>query len=225
MFLSEMAAIIMQSSGTVDKYVGDAIVAFWNAPLEVPDHAQRGVRAALQCQQRLEELAPEFEREFGLRIKMRIGLHTGSVNVGNFGSRDRFNYTMIGDAANLASRLEGANKAFGTDVLVSGETAAQLPGGHPLRKIADILVVGKKTVTTVYEPLSGQLSAQTQQALERYHSALEFFEAGDLERARDIFASLPHDPVVQRYLARIENTLSGHFRPESWHPEWNLTEK
>jgi adenylate cyclase len=225
MFLSEMAAIIMQSGGTVDKYVGDAIVAFWNAPLPVPDHAQRGVRAALACQRRLTELAPIFEKEFGVALKMRIGLHTGLVNVGNFGSRNRFNYTMIGDAANLASRLEGANKAFGTDILASAHTVQQLPREMARRKVADIIVVGKTNATSVYEPLTTERIASEEGRITTFNEGLTLFEAGELARAKEIFAKLPNDSVAQRYIERIIGELKGSFQKEQWTAAWCLSEK
>ena len=121
-YLSEMTDIIMDEGGTLDKYEGDAIIAFWNAPLAQADHAVRACRAALRCQRRLAELRRVFQQRTGASLRMRVGLNTGEVVVGNMGSRKRFNYTILGDAANLASRLEGANKAFGTETMVSGST-------------------------------------------------------------------------------------------------------
>lgn len=210
-FLSEMTEVILRSGGTVDKYVGDAIVAFWNAPLEVTDHATRGVLAALACQARLEELQEEFRRDFGVSIRMRVGLHTGVVSVGNFGSRERFNYTMIGDAANLASRLEGANKYFGTDVLVSAATRERVSSSVLFRKVADIQVVGKSEVTTVFEPYRA-----TTDFSPRYEEALELFEAGDWLRAAELFRTLPSDAVARAYLARIEREAGAPRAGTGW---------
>jgi len=216
-FLSEMTDIILKCGGTVDKYVGDAIVAFWNAPLQIPDHAGRAVEAALACQARLTELQDELMRDFGVSIRMRVGLHTGAVSVGNFGSRDRFNYTMIGDAANLASRLEGANKYFGTLTLVSGATRAQVKNGTAFRKVADIQVVGKSEVVTVFEPLppGGADPAA-------YRRALEIFEAGERDAALALFRTIPEDPVAKAYIARIEREAREGTNHRA---SWNLTEK
>jgi adenylate cyclase len=210
-FLSEMTEVILRSGGTVDKYVGDAIVAFWNAPLEVTDHATRGVLAALACQARLGELQEEFQRNFGVSIRMRVGLHTGVVSVGNFGSRERFNYTMIGDAANLASRLEGANKYFGTDILVSAATRERVGSGVLFRKVADIQVVGKSEVTTVFEPYRAATDFSP-----RYEEALELFEAGDRLRAAELFRTLPSDAVARAYLARIEREAGAPAKGTGW---------
>ncbi len=127
-YLSDMTDIILEEEGTVDKYEGDAIIAFWNAPLDQPDHALRACRAALRCQQRLQERSREFLERAGSPLRMRIGINTGIVVVGNMGSRRRFDYTVLGDAANLASRLEGANKAFGTGIMIAESTWVQTAG-------------------------------------------------------------------------------------------------
>ncbi len=121
-YLSAMTDIIQAEGGTVDKYEGDAIIAFWNAPLDIPDHAQRVVRAALECQRTLAEMRPAIRSRIGKDLLMRIGINTGPAVVGNLGSHTRFDYTMLGDAVNLAARLEGANKEFGTYTMISQAT-------------------------------------------------------------------------------------------------------
>ena len=150
-YLSEMTDIIMAEGGTLDKYEGDAIIAFWNAPLEQCDHAVRACRAALRCQRRLAELRPAYQERTGAALHMRVGLNTGPVVVGNMGSRKRFNYTILGDAANLAARLEGANKAFSTETMVAESTWRLASGQFRGRKLADLRVVGRKTAVAVYE--------------------------------------------------------------------------
>jgi len=126
-YLTAMTDIIQEEGGTVDKYEGDAIIAFWNAPLEQQDHAVRCVRAVLRCQAKLAEMRPKFKEIIGKDLKMRIGVNTGHAVVGNMGSHSRFDYTMIGDAVNLAARLEGINKQFGTYVLISESTMKKWP--------------------------------------------------------------------------------------------------
>ncbi|MBN2060002.1 MAG: adenylate/guanylate cyclase domain-containing protein, partial [Deltaproteobacteria bacterium] len=123
-YLSAMTDIILAEGGTIDKYEGDAIIAFWNAPLDVPDHAKRAVRSALLCGRKLSELRPGFRKRIGTDIYARIGINTGQVVVGNMGSNQRFDYTFLGDAGNLASRLEGVNKQFSTYLMVSEYTMA-----------------------------------------------------------------------------------------------------
>lgn len=224
-FLSEMTDIILRSGGTVDKYVGDAIVAFWNAPVLLADHAERAVKASLDCQRRLAELGDHFQKEFGVALRMRVGLNTGVVTVGNFGSRDRFNYTVIGDAANLASRLEGANKYFGTAVLFAASTHKALGGNVRSRKVADIKVVGKSEVVTIYEPIGngGEGEAERFAAFEQ---ALRVYEGNDLERALELFMAIPRDPVARVYITRVQRDLARRSAgDQSWSSVWNLTEK
>lgn len=223
-FLSAMTAVILESGGTLDKYVGDAIVAFWNAPLNLPDHALRGVKTAIKCQETLLSLQGHFKEEYGVSLKMRVGIHTGLVSVGNFGSTDRFNYTVIGDAANLASRLEGANKYFGTSILFSGSTDGYLAGLVPRRKIAEIKVVGKSEPVTVYEPRLGN-SSLTEAALESFTKSLKAFEAKNLEAALDGFRSIIKDPVARVYISRIERDIARLKNGEPWSPVWSLTDK
>ncbi len=130
-YLSAMTDILHEEGGTVDKYVGDAIIAFWNAPLDQPDHAERAARAALRCQEKLSEMRPDFRERIGKDLYMRIGLNTGFAVVGNMGSRSRFDYTVLGDAVNLASRLEGINKQFGTFILSSEALRKRVAGDVP----------------------------------------------------------------------------------------------
>lgn len=222
-YLSITTSVILESGGTVDKYVGDAVVAFWNAPLTVEEHALRAVEAALECQRRLKAAAPMFLEQFGVVVKTRIGLNTGMVNVGNFGSRDRFNYTVIGDAANLASRLEGANKYFGTLVLISESTYSQLHGLIVCRKVADIKVVGRAGSVAVYEPLGLKSEKHDIAALQAFEQALGLFEKGNLYDALDAFRAQIRDPIARVYVSRIERDIAKGLR--DWSHVWQLTEK
>lgn len=219
-FLSEMSSIVLEEGGTLDKYQGDAVIAFWNAPLEVKNHQVQAVRAALRCQQRLAELAPEFARDFGIEVKMRIGIHTGVVSVGNFGSSKRFNYTMIGDAANVASRLEGVNKVFGTGIIASSVTQRVAEGDFLWRRLGDVKVVGRKEPISVYEPM--ERLSEREDSVSRYHEALSLFERGEYAAAREKFEQLNDDPVAGAYLARIAR-MSNEGGGSS--QVWDVTEK
>ncbi len=218
-YLTEMTGIIQRSGGTVDKYVGDAVVAFWNAPLDVSDHADRAVKAALECQLRLKELAPLWQQEFGVELSARIGIHTGLVSVGNFGSEDRFNYTMIGDAANLASRLEGANKKFGSEILISEDSYGKLSHRDGVRALGAVKVLGREAAVKVFEPLSG--GRFSSEHLEQFKAGVEAFKTGDRNRALSMFGSLLEDPAACAYVARIaeENGREGQS------PVWILSDK
>ncbi len=221
-YLTEMTDIIMDEGGTLDKYEGDAIIAFWNAPLEQPDHAVRACRAALRCQRRLTELRETFEKRTGAALHMRVGLNTGDVVVGNMGSRKRFNYTILGDAANLASRLEGANKAFGTEIMVADSTWQKTSSAFRGRPLADLRVVGRKTAVTVYE-LAG-FSAETEPAgWDTFAAGRTHFREGNFAAACEAFEKLPDDPAAQHYARRCANLSTQP--PEAWDGVWNLTEK
>ena len=221
-YLSEMTDIILASGGTLDKYEGDAIIAFWNAPLSVEDHELCGVRAALDCQNRLDDLRKSFESRYGVELRMRIGINTGEVVVGNFGSKDRFNYTMIGDAANLAARLEGVNKVFGTETLISEFTNSGLKEHVFTRKLGDIRVVGRKEPVSVFEPCDSS-HVSDQEALVRFEECRLDFEKGSIDSARQGFKQISDDPVAKAYLLRIDS-LNGDLDSD-WSPVWNLTEK
>lgn len=221
-FLSEMSTIILESGGTLDKYQGDAVIAFWNAPLSVADHKERAVRAALRCQARLRELSDEFQRSFGINVRMRIGIHTGVVSVGNFGSDQRFNYTMIGDAANVASRLEGVNKVFGTSVIASGSTRSESAASTAWRRLGRVKVVGRNEPIEIYQPLDIPVDGTLVTELALYHDAVSRFEARDFSEARSMFERLTDDPVRRVYLARIDG-LVAHGGGESL--VWDAKEK
>lgn len=221
-YLSEMSDFILAEGGTLDKYEGDAIIAFWNAPLNQADHALAACRAALRCQQRLQAREAEFTQRLGRPLRARIGLNTGPVIVGNMGSRQRFDYTVLGDAANLASRLEGANKVFGTPLMVSASTwescRSQLDG----RRLGRLRVVGRSQPVTVYQPLAarGAADAAKIQAFER---AVEQLEQGDFAAALAGFEALAPDPAAQAYANRLL-ALIAQADPE-WDGVWNLSDK
>ncbi len=221
-FLSDMTDIILEEGGYLDKYIGDAIVAFWNAPLDQADHAVRAVRSAIRCQRRLAERRDEFFQRTGALVKMRVGINTGEVVVGNMGSRNRFNYTVLGDAANLASRLEGANKAFGTYVMVSEATWLLCKNRFPGRELGRLTVVGRKTPVRVYEPL-GLEGEPLPSAMADYARALELCRAGKTADALRIFEGLPDDPPARKYADQCRMLLKSS--DPVWDGIWNLTEK
>lgn len=219
-FLTEMTGIILEEGGTLDKYVGDAIIAFWNAPLTQEDHAERAVRAAHRCHARIRELNPGYKAEFGVELLLRVGLNTAQVVVGNMGSAQRFSYTMFGDGANLASRLEGANKGFGTLLMISEATAQALNGRYFLRELGRIRVPGRSQAVKVFEP---QASSEASPVVQQYVQALALLNQGKVSEARDLFASLPGDSPSRVYRKRCEEILSG--RLASWDGVWDLKEK
>ena len=217
-YLTDMTDIILEEGGTLDKYEGDAIIAFWNAPVAQPDHATRAVRAALRCQRRLAERRAEFRERSGVDLRMRIGINTGEVVVGNMGSRERFDYTVLGDAANLASRLEGANKAFGTYLMVS-ETTWTAARGFAGRELARLRVVGRQTPVRVFEPCEGAPPAEWT----AFAEGLAAFAAGRFAEAQVAFERAGDDAAARAYAERCLRLEAEP--PPNWDGVWNLMEK
>jgi adenylate cyclase len=223
-YLSAMTDIIHEEGGTVDKYEGDAIIAFWNAPLQQPDHARRCVRAAVRCQTRLAEMRPMFRERLGKNLKMRIGINSGPAIVGNMGSHTRFDYTMIGDAVNLASRLEGINKQFGTYTLISQSAMEQMDGAYPVREISRVAVVGRKEPVVVYEPLLPDEVDRRQSLLARFSEGLALFCQGDFPKAEAVFSELAEeDPAARAYVTKCRQMID--HPPEEWEGVWVITTK
>lgn len=221
-YLSEMTRIILAQGGTLDKYEGDAIIAFWNAPLDQPDHAVRAVRTALFCQKALMERQEEFAARAGGPLKARIGLNTGIVVVGNLGSKSRFDYTVLGDAANLASRLEGANKIFGSGILVSQTTWEQTGGAFAGRGLGKVRVVGRKEPVKVYEPLALEGEAARQE-IARFAQGVELMREGQWDQATAIFQAMKTDPAAQAFLHRCQELKAQGAG--QWDGVWEQSEK
>ena len=223
-YLSAMTNIIHEENGTVDKYEGDAIIAFWNAPLEVPEHAVRAVRAAIRCQKVLAEMRPGFKERIGKEMFMRIGINTGPVVVGNLGSHTRFDYTMIGDAVNIAARLEGANKQFGTYTMISQFTRDMIGDILTVRELARIAVVGRREPVVVYEPMTAEEYETRKQTLETFSKGLQLFYSGEFSRALEIFSSVQElDPPAAAYAKKCRAIMED--LPDDWQGIWVMDRK
>lgn len=200
-YFNAMTPIVHATGGTVDKFIGDAVMAFWGAPLDDPQHAEHAVTAAISMQQAMQVLVADLRARGLPPIHMRIGLHTGRVVVGNVGSEQRFSYTAIGDAVNLAARLEGANKAFGTGILLSAATAAQLPSSVALRALDDVVVKGKTEPVRVFTPCDDAAVRDASLA------ALNAFHARDWNGASgylaQVLARVPGDAAALRLQQRV----------------------
>lgn len=236
-YLSAMTEIIHQEGGTVDKYEGDAIIAFWNAPLDVPDHGACAVRAALRCQRKLAQMNPEMKQVVGADMRMRIGLNTGVVVVGNMGSHSRFDYTMLGDSVNLAARLEGANKQFGTYTMISeaARKAVDLNSEQnkadssefAFREIARLAVVGKKEAVVVFEPMFPDQFKAKQEIYNTYDMALQLFYKAKFQSAMELFTAISdNDPPASAYMKKCRELILHNIDPDSdWNGVWTMTSK
>ena len=223
-YLSAMTDIILNEGGTVDKYEGDAIIAFWNAPLDLDDHPQRAVRAALHCQRKLADLRPVFRERVGKDIFARIGINTGPGVVGNMGSHQRFDYTFLGDAGNLASRLEGINKQFGTPIMISESTFTQLGDDMAAREISRVKVVGRAQAVKVYEPMFKDDFSSRIPVINIFTRGLRAYYDGHFEEALKAFSEISgQDPVSRAYEQRCKDLLK--TPPKEWDGIWEMTEK
>jgi adenylate cyclase len=214
-YLSDMVATIVDEyQGYVDKFIGDAVMAFWGAPVPDEDHAFHACAAALRNQEKLRALQPELA-SLGLdtEMRMRIGLHTGPAIAGMMGSVRKLNYTVMGDAVNLASRLEGVNKYYETSMLISQETQAALAGRLVTREIDLIRVKGKLAPTRIYELVAepGRLSAGEQDFLGEYRLGLEAYWQRGFKQARVHFKHAlrlkPGDFPAMMFLKRCAQYL------------------
>lgn len=207
-FLSPMTKVIQNQRGTIDKYMGDAIMAFWGAPLKDPDHARHAVQAGLLMLKTMNELATDFVAKGWKPLRVGIGLNTGIMNVGNMGSDFRLAYTVLGDAVNLGSRIESLTKQYGVDMMISEFTAAALPD-LICRDIDLVRVKGKDTPVGLREPLGfeGDVDADTLARLARYHNALKLYKAQHWDAAKTAFMALsaeePNRMIYKIYLDRI----------------------
>ncbi|MFQ5536467.1 MAG: CHASE2 domain-containing protein [Gemmatimonadota bacterium] len=201
-YLSDMTRIVMDEQGTLDKYIGDAIMAFWNAPREVPDHADRALRTAVLMQRRMEELNTHWRETDpdAEPLVVRIGINTGTVVVGNVGGKERFDYSAIGDAVNLAARLEPANKSYDTLVMASEFTLEEADArAFRTRELDLIAVKGKVEPVKVYEVMEMAgvaLPPEKEEALAFYEKGLEAYRNRDWALALQYFrAACEADPT------------------------------
>jgi len=189
-YLTPMTGIITGHMGTLDKFIGDAIMAFWNAPLPVPGHQGRALAAAMAMHEELARLNVVFEETYGLRIDIGVGLHCGMARVGNFGSEDLFDYTVIGDTVNLCSRLEGLTKFYKKRILVTDAIVAAAPDGVFFQEVDRVRVKGKAEPVTIYSPLTREEYEARTDELAAAAAALDLYRAGRFAQALAAYETL-----------------------------------
>jgi len=221
-YLTAMTKIIHQHGGTVDKYIGDAVMAFWGAPLEDPDHATHAVQAAIAMRQKMPEVNARLA-EHGLpELKIGMGLHCGYMNVGNMGSEFRVAYTVMGDAVNLASRLEGLTKFYGTDLIISEELANNLKAKRVL-ELDLVRVKGRQEPVHLYTVMDEE-QAEFVSAVDAF---LLRYREGAWEQAAVLLQGLrqeyPEQYLLNLYFERMSD--NGFQPPKGWQPVFSHTEK
>jgi adenylate cyclase len=219
-FLTPMTEVIYVTHGTIDKYMGDAIMAFWGAPVHQAEHAAYAVKAGLAMLKALEELNVELASEGKHTLKIGVGVNSGPMSVGNMGSRFRRAYTVMGDAVNLGSRLEGLTKFYSVDLLVSDTTRMEADG-YLYREIDRVRVKGKAKPITMYDTkgLKGEVSAEWVERAARFEAALELYRDQDWQGAEDILKELqaeePDSGLYGLYLQRV-NSFRSSPPPADW---------
>ncbi len=198
-YFTPMTNIVLKNGGMLDKYIGDAIMAFFNAPITVPDHADATCKTALDMIKALDKLNIELESEKIAPIHIGIGINTAEVVVGNMGSDTRFNYTVIGDGVNLASRIEGLTKNYGVSILITEFTMRKLSAEFLYRKIEPVKVKGKNKAVLLFELMENTKYNQTVKSL--YDKALEIYINKDFQKAKNHFNILvsDYDDNLSRY--------------------------
>jgi adenylate cyclase len=222
-YLGGMSNELFAEHGTIGDFIGDAIMAYFGAPVALPNHAARACRAALHMQARLDELNVGWRGRGLPELRMRIGIHTGEVVLGNIGSERRTDFTIIGDAVNLASRLEGANKLFGTGILVSGDTLAGTDRAFESRELGRIVVKGKTRPVVIHQliaegPTGGDF-IRARSPADSYALGLEKFYLARFDEARAMFtdASTRHGDRAAAFMAG----QCERFRSQPPGPGWN----
>ena len=228
-FFTPMTEIIFNKHGTIDKYVGDMIMAFWGAPVKDPDHAKHAIDAALTMLEKVEEIKPRLMQEGYPEINIGVGLNTGFMNVGNMGSEFRRAYTVLGDAVNLASRLEGLTKFYGVKLIV-GENTRENQEEYIFRQLDIVQVKGKKEPVIIYEPVCRKIDVNDAilAELDRFHNALQHYYDRDWDTCKQMLNELKSEYgdrlIYNIYLERMATT-SAFLLTEDWNGVFEHTSK
>jgi adenylate cyclase len=220
-YLTALSEDIRNSRGTLDKYIGDAIMAFWGAPISLPDHAQRAVQTALKMLETSEALNKTFIQQNLPPLKIGIGLNTGNVHVGDMGSKTRRAYTVIGDPVNLACRLEGLTKIYGVKIIVGINTKLAVPDFY-YRELDYVQVKGKNEPTPIFEPIGplNTITPELRHITEEWHQAYHLIHQQKWDDAQRILETLrtehPNEVLYSLYLKRI-----AHYRQFPPREDWN----
>lgn len=227
-YFTPMTACVRNSSGTLDKFIGDAVMAFWNAPLDVPEHPRLAVGAALNMQRILKELNNDLEAEFGVRLRIGAGLHSGPVYVGNMGSEDLLDYTCIGDTVNLASRLEALCPKYGMETVVSQDVAARCGDAYYFRRLDRIRVKGKSLAVDIFTAHEHDYAAAHADEFLQAETAIALYMQGNFAAALRLLESLREKETESTLLYNLYTerciTLSA-TPPAHWDGIWTFNSK
>lgn len=226
-YLTAMTDIIMKNMGLVDKYMGDAIMAFWNAPLDEPNHVELASVTCLEMIQELKKLQEKWAKENIPVLDIGVGLSTGEAVVGNMGSQKRFSYTAMGDIVNLGSRLEGLNKEYGTHVIISHHTYKHIMNKFLTRRLDFVKVKGKKVAIEIYELIGKDGNEKLKKFIKTYENSLEFYKKQKFDDAIKEFKkalSLKEDKACEVMIGRC-NYFKLHKPENDWDGSWEMKTK
>jgi len=227
-YLSAMTRIVQTRRGTIDKYIGDAIMAFWGAPVASEGHARDAILTAMDMQHTLKELNIRLQEHGWPEVRIGVGVNTGRMSVGNMGSEFRMAYTVMADAVNLASRLEGLTKQYGVGILAGEETVASTPDIEYM-KVDIVRVKGKAQPVTIFEPLGpkDQIEVNALKRKQDFEQALAAYQAGRLDEAEGLLRKANKREPSKLYEVYLERIT--HFRaappPEDWDGVFTFTTK
>jgi adenylate cyclase len=226
-YLSEMTDIIESKGGYIDKYIGDSIVAVFGAPADDPDHATNAAHAALACRTRLDQLNQTSTAFGGHKVAHRMGLNSGAALVGNIGSRRRFNYSVMSDAVNLASRLEGANKFYGTTIAASDMTVTLTGAAFVWRELDAVRVQGRNTPVRIFELVAeaGQETPQQAAVAAAYAEGLAHWRNREFDAAANCFTRTAGAEKPSALFLRRAKALANHSPGADWEPVTTLETK
>jgi adenylate cyclase len=224
-YFNYLSQIIMSERGTIDKFIGDAIMAFWGAPIKLPNGPELACRAALRCQNRLHALNREWKAKGIPIFHTRMGIHTGETIVGNLGSSERMNYTIIGDSVNLTSRLEGANKLYGTHVIISEATYRSVAEKFLARPLDIITVRGRKEPVKIYDLVADRrdpLSAKATGFCKYFSIAFNHYQNKEWNRALKVLLQMKrHFPNDTSLALFVKRCLDFRAKPASSMERWD----
>jgi adenylate cyclase len=222
-YLTLMTDVVFKYEGTLDKYIGDALMAFYGAPQEQPDHAQRACHTALEMFAALKALNRKWAQEGKRTIDIGIGINTGPMMVGNMGSKQRFDYTVIGDAVNLGSRLEGINKTYDSHILISESTYAKIKNAFTCLELDSVRVKGKMQPVKIYQLIgTHDIAFEQKQAADQFHQGLILFRNRRWDEAIKAFKAVTAlDPELRAAEVYINRALAFKTNPPP--PDWDAS--
>jgi adenylate cyclase len=229
-YLNEMTNIVFEEGGVLDKYIGDAVMAFWNAPLDQSDHAARSVRTAIRMRDKLEQMNREGAFPKGIELKVGVGVNTGDMVVGNIGADVRYDYTVIGDSVNLASRTESLCKEYGVQIIVTKNTLDMLDESYVTRELDSVAVKGKKEPVRIFQVLgmAGEVEDGHVKFAKQYETALNHYYGRNFTEAAaecEKLLQIKSDDLSTQHLLERCHIYQETPPPADWNGAWVMTKK